>query len=42
MSAQEVAAGILEALEHNTQEVALGMAANLRAQREALFAVINE
>jgi len=42
MSAQEVAAGILEALEHNTHEVALGAAANLREQRDAMFAVINE
>ena len=42
MSVQEVAAGILEALEHDTQEVALGRAANLHAQRDALFAVIND
>ena len=42
MTAQEVAAGIVEALEHNTYEVALGMAAHLRKQRDAMFGVINE
>ncbi|MGH9252934.1 MAG: SDR family oxidoreductase [Vicinamibacterales bacterium] len=42
MSAQEVAAGILDAIEHDTYEVALGTAANLYRQRDALFAVIND
>lgn len=42
MSAEAVAAGVLDALERNEEEVALGTAAGLRAQREALFSVINE
>jgi uncharacterized oxidoreductase len=42
MSAEEVARGILDALEHDTYEVALGPAANLRQQRDALFSVIND
>lgn len=42
MSAEEVATGIVEALEHDTHEVALGAAANLREQRDAMFAVIND
>lgn len=42
MSAQEVAAGILDALQRDTPEVALGLAANLHMQREALFSVIND
>ena len=42
MSAREVAVGILEALQHNTHEVALGAAANLHERRDAMFAVINE
>jgi len=42
MSAQEVAAGILEALEQNRHEVALGMAARLHEQRDRMFSVINE
>jgi uncharacterized oxidoreductase len=41
MSAEAVAVGILDALERNVDEVALGAAANLRAQREALFEAIN-
>lgn len=42
MSAQAVAAGTLDALEHDTYEVALGPAANLRKQRDALFEVMND
>jgi uncharacterized oxidoreductase len=42
MSAEAVAAGVLKALEKNQHEVALGAAAGLRAQREALFAAINQ
>jgi len=42
MSPPEVARGILEALENDTYEVALGAAAHLRQQREAMFPVINE
>jgi uncharacterized oxidoreductase len=41
MSAEAVAAGALKALERNEYELALGAAANFRAQREALFPVIN-
>jgi uncharacterized oxidoreductase len=41
MSAETVAAGIIEALEQDEQEVALGAAHNLREQREALFTAIN-
>ena len=41
MSAKAVAIGILDALERNVDEVALGAAANLRAQRETLFNAIN-
>ena len=42
MSAEAVAAGVLDALETNEQEVALGAASNLHAQREALFSAINQ
>jgi len=42
MSAHEVARGILEALENDTYEVALGAATHLRQQREAMFAALNE
>ena len=42
MSAREVAVGILKALQQNTHEVALGEAASLHKQRDAMFAVINE
>lgn len=42
MSAEEVTRGILDALEHDTYEVALGPAANLRERREALFPLIND
>jgi uncharacterized oxidoreductase len=41
MSAEAVAAGVLEALGKNRYEVALGAAAGLRAEREALFSAIN-
>jgi uncharacterized oxidoreductase len=41
MSAEAVAVGILDALERNDHEVALGAAANLHAKREALFGAIN-
>jgi uncharacterized oxidoreductase len=41
MSAEAVAVGILDALERNDHEVALGAAANLHAKREALFKAIN-
>jgi len=41
MSPEAVAAGVLDALEKNEYEVALGAAGNLRAQREALFSTIN-
>jgi uncharacterized oxidoreductase len=42
MSAEAVAAGVLDALERDEEEVALGSAAGLRAQREALFSAIND
>ncbi len=42
MSAVAVAVGVVEALERNQHEVALGAAANLLAQREALFSAINQ
>jgi len=42
MSAEAVAAGVVKALERNQHEVALGTAANLLAQREALFSTINQ
>jgi len=42
MSAEAVAAGAVEAMERNQHEVALGAAANLLAQREALFSAINQ
>lgn len=42
MTPQAVAAGIIEALEGNKDEVALGAAAHLREKREALFAAIND
>jgi uncharacterized oxidoreductase len=42
MSAEEAATGILDALERDEHEVALGMAANLHRQREALFGMIND
>ncbi len=38
----EVAQGIIDALENDEYEVALGPAAGLYTQREALFAMINE
>ena len=41
MSPEAVAVGILDALERNDHEVALGAAANLHAKREALFRAIN-
>jgi uncharacterized oxidoreductase len=41
MSAETVAEGIMKALEENRHQVALGAAANLLAQREALFSAIN-
>jgi uncharacterized oxidoreductase len=41
MSAEAVADGILKALGQNRYEVALGAAAGLLAQREALFSAIN-
>ncbi|KPJ51864.1 hypothetical protein AMJ39_09130, partial [candidate division TA06 bacterium DG_24] len=42
MSPEAVAAGVLDALQRNEEEVALGAAAGLRAQREALFSAIND
>ena len=42
MSAEAVAAGVLVALGKDQYEVALGAAANLQAQREALFSAINQ
>ncbi|MDH4156215.1 MAG: SDR family NAD(P)-dependent oxidoreductase [candidate division Zixibacteria bacterium] len=42
MSAEAVAAGVLEALGMDQYEVALGAATNLRAKREALFSAINQ
>ena len=42
MSAEAVAVGVVEALERNQHEVALGAAANLLAQREALFSALNQ
>lgn len=41
LSAEEVAVGILEALEQDDYEVALGPAVSLRRMREALFPAIN-
>ena len=41
MSAEAVADGVLKALGRNQYEVALGAAANLLAEREALFSAIN-
>ena len=41
MSAEEVADGVLKALAQNRYEVALGAAANLHAEKEALFSAIN-
>jgi hypothetical protein len=41
MSAQAVARGIIQALERDAYEVALGAAAGLREQREAMFSAIN-
>lgn len=41
MSPEEVARGILEAVEQDRYEVALGPAVGLYTQREALFAAIN-
>jgi uncharacterized oxidoreductase len=41
MYAEAVAEGVMKALEENQHEVALGAAANLLAQREALFSAIN-
>jgi uncharacterized oxidoreductase len=42
MSAEAVAIGIVDALERSQYEIALGAAANLLAQREALFSAINQ
>jgi hypothetical protein len=42
MSPDDVARGIVDALENDQYEVALGPAAGLYKQREALFATINE
>ncbi len=42
LSPGEVAQGIIDALENDKYEVALGLAAGLYRQREALFAMINE
>jgi uncharacterized oxidoreductase len=42
MTAQTVAAGIIDSLEKDKYEVALGAAANLRSKREALFPMIND
>ncbi len=42
MSPDDVAQGIVDALENDQYEVALGPAAGLHQQREALFAAINE
>lgn len=42
MSAEAVAVGVVDALERNQYEVALGVAANLLAQREAQFSAINQ
>lgn len=42
MTAQAVAAGIIDSLEKDKYEVALGAAANLRSRREALFPMIND
>jgi uncharacterized oxidoreductase len=42
MSPDEVAQGIIDALAHDRYEVALGPAAGLDKQREALFEIINE
>ena len=41
MSAEAVADGVLKALAQNRYEVALGAAANLHAEKEALFSAIN-
>jgi uncharacterized oxidoreductase len=41
MTAPQVAAGIVDAMEHDHYEVALGAAGNLFKQRDALFAAIN-
>jgi len=41
MSAEEVAQGILNAIERDTYEVALGAAVHLHRKRDALFAAIN-
>lgn len=42
MSPEVVANGIIRAIGRNQHEVALGAAANLRAQREKLFSAINQ
>lgn len=42
MPAEEVARGILDALERDRYEVALGAAVNLHRQRDAMFAAINQ
>jgi uncharacterized oxidoreductase len=42
MSPEDVAKSILDALERDDYEVALGAAANLHRQRDALFGVIND
>jgi uncharacterized oxidoreductase len=41
MSAEAVAAGVMKAVAKNRYEIALGAAANLLAEREAMFAAIN-
>ncbi len=41
MSAEEVAAGVIEAMKNDRYEVALGAAANLHKKREDLFSVMN-
>lgn len=41
LSPDQVALGVIDALEHDTYEVALGPAAGLHAQREKLFEMIN-
>ena len=41
MSAKAVADGVLKTLGQDQYEVALGAAANLRVQREAMFSAIN-
>lgn len=42
MSAGQVASGILDALEYDKYEVALGRAKNLHLKRDELFGAIND